>query len=457
MFLQKTKTQATKSPASPREDDFKKATESLYKQNHELAIKNKTLSLLRELYQISVQNLAPEALAEKLAGTIRTAFEYELVAFFSYQGDKDELEPVQFMRSERWVKARTELKTTLGTLNIHGVSRGILAPVIKERTMVHIENIADFWTDESPEVLKVFQEKTHIKDLLVYPLVTENKIIGILVFALNRNYSELIQFEKDSIASFIDVIAIAMDKAYLYVELQLTNTELEAANERQTTLIHFITHQVKGFLTNSKNAFSMLLDGDYGEISDQVRGVVKQGLESGTKGVNTVMEILNAADIKTGKMAYKMASTDLRPLIESTCLDLKAIAEIRNLKLLTNIPNDSFTIEGDIEQLKHVFKNIIDNSIKYTPSGSINVSLVKKDGKILFAVKDTGVGITEEDKKRLFTEGGHGKNSQSINVESTGFGLFIVKNIVEAHHGRVWAESEGEGKGSQFYVELPSK
>ena len=58
--------------------------------------------------------------------------------------------------------------------------------------------------------------------------------------------------------------------------------------------------------------------------------------------------------------------------------------------------------------------------------------------------------------KNLFTEGGHGKESTKINVESTGFGLYIVKNIVDAHQGRVWAESEGSGKGSQFYVELPS-
>ena len=78
----------------------------------------------------------------------------------------------------------------------------------------------------------------------------------------------------------------------------------------------------------------------------------------------------------------------------------------------------------------------------------------KTDGKILFSVKDTGVGLTKEDKEKLFTEGGKGKNSQKINVDSTGFGLFIAKNIVEAHNGKIWAESEGEGKGSEFWVEL---
>ncbi len=69
-------------------------------------------------------------------------------------------------------------------------------------------------------------------------------------------------------------------------------------------------------------------------------------------------------------------------------------------------------------------------------------------------MKDTGFGITAEDKKNLFTEGGRGKDSVKVNVDSTGYGLYSVKLIVDAHKGKVWAESEGEGKGSQFYVEL---
>ncbi len=458
MFLKKTKIQATVSQEPLHEVELKSITENLYKQNTELAIKNKTLSLLRELYQISIKNLEPEELAEKLADKIRTTFEYELVAFFSYQKENDELVPVRFMRSDRWNKARTELNLSLETFKVSAISQGVLAPVIQGQSMVHVDDMAEFWKGNFPlETLKKFQEKAHIKSLLVYPLITERKIIGVLVFGLNRSYHELIQYEKDSIASFINVIAIAMDKSYLYAQLQVTNEELEIANERQTTLIHFITHQVKGFLTNSRNAFSMLLEGEYGSISPEVRAVAQNGLDSGTKGVKTVQEILNAANIKTGKMAYMMAAMDLRSLVESVTAELKGSAEAKGLKLTLTIPSDSFAIDGDNEQLTHVIKNLIDNSIKYTPTGSVNVSLEKKEGKILFAVKDTGVGITENDKKRLFTEGGHGEESQKINVESTGFGLFIVKNIVEAHHGRVWAESEGQGKGSQFYAEFPVK
>lgn len=78
------------------------------------------------------------------------------------------------------------------------------------------------------------------------------------------------------------------------------------------------------------------------------------------------------------------------------------------------------------------------------------------NGKIKLSVKDTGMGITEEDKQHLFTEGGRGKDSVKVNVDSTGYGLFTVKLIVEAHKGKVWMESEGENKGSAFFVELPT-
>ena len=110
---------------------------------------------------------------------------------------------------------------------------------------------------------------------------------------------------------------------------------------------------------------------------------------------------------------------------------------------------------GDQMQLENAFKNLIDNSIKYTPQGSIALTLAEESGRIRFTSKDTGVGITPEDMQHLFTEGGHGAESTKVNVDSTGFGLYIVKNIIEGHQGKVWVESEGAGKGSTFIVELP--
>ena len=113
-------------------------------------------------------------------------------------------------------------------------------------------------------------------------------------------------------------------------------------------------------------------------------------------------------------------------------------------------------LDGDEEKIRrHVIRNIIDNSIKYTPHGSVRVNLGRDGSKMHLVISDTGVGITPEDMKHLFTEGGHGKDSIKVNVHSTGYGLFIAKQIVEAHGGKIWADSDGEDKGSRFIIELP--
>lgn len=229
--------------------------------------------------------------------------------------------------------------------------------------------------------------------------------------------------------------------------------ELEESNRQQVILIHFITHQIKGFVAKSRNIFAMIKEGEYGPVPPQMLPMIEEGFRSDTKGAETIAEILNAANIKSGKVSYTMAPIDMKALIESIITDLKPHADAKSLALTATLEPVTFT--GDKGQLTNAFKNLIDNSIKYTPTGSVNVSLHTAKNAVRFEIQDSGVGISPEDMKNLFTEGGHGKNSQRINVESTGFGLYIVKNIIEAHKGRVWAESEGEGKGSKFVVELP--
>lgn len=238
-------------------------------------------------------------------------------------------------------------------------------------------------------------------------------------------------------------------------EIEQLASQLQFANRQQVTLIHFITHQIKGFVTKSRNIFSLMKDGDLGPIPETMKPWVDEGLRSDTKGVATIQEILNAANIKSGKVAYNKEPFDLKALVEEVITDLKPAADSKHLSLTLDAGNTPIMYPGDRGQLINALKNMIDNSIKYTPKGEVHVKLSQEGKLVRFSVEDTGVGITAEDMQNLFTEGGHGKNSTKINVESTGFGLYIVKNIIEAHHGKVWAESEGEGKGSRFFVELP--
>ncbi len=238
-------------------------------------------------------------------------------------------------------------------------------------------------------------------------------------------------------------------------ELAQLNVYLENLLKQRESLVHLVTHKVKGSFTHSKYIFAGMLDGTFGEVAPELKKWAEKGLESDNVGINTVDLVLNAANMQKGLIKYEMKKTDLKDIVLKILSEKKAPAETAGLQLEKEINGNEYYISGDVFWLKEAVNNLVENSLKYTKQGKITVSLEKKDKKILLTVKDTGIGITPEDKKNLFTEGGRGKDSVKINVDSTGYGLYSVKLIVEAHKGRVWAESEGSGKGSQFYVELP--
>lgn len=233
--------------------------------------------------------------------------------------------------------------------------------------------------------------------------------------------------------------------------------ELEQANIQQESLIRFISHEMKGYLTTSAGTFASIVEGDFGQVNDMLKSSAEAALTRVREGVRSVVEILSNANAKKGTLAYKMEAFDFGKVVLESITKLSREAQEKGLALETSVKDDgAYRVMGDTAQLsEHVVRNLIDNSIKYTPSGSIHIDLSKRDGKVLLSIRDTGVGITAEDKTRLFTEGGRGKDSIKVNVHSTGYGLAIAKKIVDAHSGRIWAESEGVGKGSQFYVELP--
>ena len=114
----------------------------------------------------------------------------------------------------------------------------------------------------------------------------------------------------------------------------------------------------------------------------------------------------------------------------------------------------NYTVSADIGKMKQIIGNLIDNSIKYTKEGWIKVHL-KTNSHVHIEISDSGVGIAPETMPKLFQKFSRAKDANETNVVGTGLGLYVVKTMVEAQHGRVWAESEGVGKGSKFIVELP--
>jgi signal transduction histidine kinase len=226
---------------------------------------------------------------------------------------------------------------------------------------------------------------------------------------------------------------------------------LMEANAGQERFIHFLGHEIKGFFTVARSGYASITEGDFGPVPEPLARMAKNALSSMNVGVTTVDGILKSANLKSGNVNLTYTQFDLCEAIRKRVEMASLLFEEHGLSVTVHVPETSCMIEADEEHItNHVLRNIIENAIYYTPSGSINISLSRGVDTVRIKIEDTGVGITNEDKKRLFTEGGHGKDSTKFNVHSTGHGLFIAKNIIDLHKGRVWVESKGEGKGTIF-------
>lgn len=217
-----------------------------------------------------------------------------------------------------------------------------------------------------------------------------------------------------------------------------------------------ITHQIRGVFANTKAGLSTVIEGDFGAVSPGLMDVMNGMFKSQVEGVKEVEAFLQAQKIENGTIQYDNKPFDLKEVVEDKFSQEKPRAESKGLQYELQIYSGDYVIGGDQIFLTQVIVNLIDNAIRYTEKGSIEVQLSRKTDTVLYSVKDSGVGITDEDKIKMFTKYGHGKDSRKINAASSGLGLYIVKGIVDGHGGKIWYDTE-IGKGTTFFVELPIK
>jgi signal transduction histidine kinase len=282
-------------------------------------------------------------------------------------------------------------------------------------------------------------------------------LIIVLVFG---NFSLLFiqNINNVRIVTLVTLVIVIVVGYMLVKSIKMIDSQREQlilANKNQESLMHFISHQVKGYLTKSRNIFDAILNGDYGPINPKIKEVSQHGFDSQTSGVKTIQNLLKASNLKNGSMEFKKINFDLKLIIEDLIKEFKSKAAAKGLKLNIDLPNKSVMINGDVLSLKEVFKNLIDNALIYTQKGEIDIKLEETDNSIIFSIKDTGVGISKEDMDHLFEEGVKGKDSLKYNIDTSGYGLFIAKQIVNKHNGVIYVKSEGKDKGSEFIVELP--
>jgi signal transduction histidine kinase len=246
----------------------------------------------------------------------------------------------------------------------------------------------------------------------------------------------------------------------LAADLKKANSRLVELDKQKSEFVSFATHQLRAPLTAMKGYTSLILEGEYGETSPTIKKAISTIFESAKTLTNIVNDYLNISRIELGSMKYTFEMIDLKDMVKEVIAELKPNIDKKELNLSFSThpssPTERFMIHADKDKFKQVVVNLIDNSVKYTPQGSLDIHLNKdsQNRKIIFSIKDTGVGIAPEVMPKLFSKFTRAENANKQNIYGTGLGLYVAKEIVEAHKGRVWAESDGEGKGSTFYIEM---
>jgi signal transduction histidine kinase len=235
--------------------------------------------------------------------------------------------------------------------------------------------------------------------------------------------------------------------------------ELIKLNKLKSELLTRSSHELKTPLMSIKG-FTELLLLKYNEVLNDEEAFLINEIKKGCTRLETLIkDILKSADLESGSIIIEKSENDLSRLIKTCVNDLKGLADLRN-HTINLILHDRLITQFENKQIRQAFNNLLSNAIKYTPPyGKIDVKSQIGDKFITISIKDSGIGLTEEEIEQLFKHFGKIERfGQGFDVitEGSGLGLYISKKLIELHGGNVWVESEGRNKGSTFYFSLPT-
>lgn len=237
--------------------------------------------------------------------------------------------------------------------------------------------------------------------------------------------------------------------------LEKANIRLQELDKQKTDFLSIAAHQLRTPLSIFNGYLELLQDNAYGKITKETKEILGNMDESNGHLVKLVDSFLDITRLEQGRTKYDFKETNLNSVIKDVVKELNNRAEQKGLKIKMELIPDLPLAVIDEEKIRHVVFNFIDNAIKYSETGEIRVQAHKEKDGLALRVKDNGLGFNKIDEASFFQKFYRGNNVNGVNVNGTGLGLYVCRMFVEAHKGKVWAHSEGLGKGSEFGFWVP--
>jgi two-component system phosphate regulon sensor histidine kinase PhoR len=232
-------------------------------------------------------------------------------------------------------------------------------------------------------------------------------------------------------------------------------TQFKEVDRLKSEFISHVSHELRTPLTAIKGYIDNLRDGIAGSLRDKQQDYVERMAKNADHLVRLITDLLDVSRIESGKMALNLTTLSLRDLVGEVINNLRPIAAEKRLEVVLDGVDGAIQIRGDYAKLEQVITNLLDNATKFTPSGGrISITMQRDDRLLKTSIRDTGIGIPQEMQAQIFERFYRVEQGVPARVNGTGLGLYISKNLIEMHGGRIWVTSEA-GKGSEFSFTLP--
>lgn len=319
---------------------------------------------------------------------------------------------------------------------------------------------------------KLYDHMKHIEASLCLPLMSSNKLIGIIVLGSKISRDAFTKEDLELLDTLSKQAGIAIDNARLYQEVRDFNKTLKGKVDEQTgqikeknkylnellemktDFLRVVNHQLNTPLSVMRGYFSMIDEGSY---------PVKKGMTLARGGLErisqTVADFWDAYELEGERMKMEPQKVDITSVVDRLLPEKKKLKLAVERKLILSVEKPDFEVPPvwcDLKKIAHVISNLLDNAVFYTGQGSVTVFYeLVGDNYLKINVKDTGSGISKEDKKKLFKKFSRGSEATNLHPDGSGLGLYIARKIVEGNSGEMTYLSEGKGKGSTFSFTLP--
>jgi signal transduction histidine kinase len=239
--------------------------------------------------------------------------------------------------------------------------------------------------------------------------------------------------------------------------LKEKNKKLLGLSSKRAEIISVNAHQIRTSLSAIKWILRMFINGDLGKLNTEQENLMKKADENNDRAIEIVSKLLLAnKNENIVEKKYNFKEINIVELIDDSIFDFSGETHTKEIEILFLKPDkEPLMIFADKEKLRIVFQNLLENAIKYSnKKGKVFVALKKKDNFIEVSIKDTGIGISEEGKSKMFGKFYRDKEAEQREIFGTGIGLFTAKKIVEDHKGKIWFESD-KGEGTTFFFTIP--